>query len=185
MNKIKENKEVVIGILAISIILSLLLWVFIPVRKDIEVLYIGWKYTVDVEEFKTVEESGWSVPNGGRIKDSYRKLKDTEEYTDNKGVVHEEKIYATWYVYDIDRWKYKTTLVTTEYDRNPHYDNTYRLASNERYGRRKEIYYIKDINGDKYECDKELWDLMEKNGKIRVTKFRFGNKIIKSDIDAK
>ena len=70
---------------------------------------------------------------------------------------------------------------TTENDRNPHYDETYKLAENERFGKKSESYYILN-NGEEWECNKAIWDCAELGGTIEIRHFRFGKTILKMEV---
>jgi len=41
--------------------------IFIPKEKTLTVTGVEWKREIQVEEYRTVEESDWSVPAGGRV----------------------------------------------------------------------------------------------------------------------
>lgn len=180
------KKEIVIAISTGIIGVGSLALLAIPVKETIKVDYVGWKYSVEVEEFKTLEETGWTVPEGGRVKKSEKRFYKNEEINMGKDSNGKEMkvtrpVYKTYYTYDIDKWVYKTTLYTTANDRNPHYDVTYKLAENERFGKKSESYYILN-NGEEWECNKAIWDCAELGGTIEIKHFRFGKTILKMEV---
>lgn len=58
--------KVCIALLAVALIFGMI-YIFIPKERDITVTDVDWQRNVVVEEYRTIRESDWSVPTGGRI----------------------------------------------------------------------------------------------------------------------
>lgn len=117
----------------------LVIWVIYSIAtyrrtERFSVAHIGWETQIGVQQYQTVHEGDWSVPNGGRETDHYRKQRSTETYvsghrtrtikgtctttgsgknqrrscsadrTVTEAVYSTRPVYDTYYEYDIDRW---------------------------------------------------------------------------------
>lgn len=121
------------------IILVLFIWGIygIITYRQVEVAtvaHLGWDTQIDVLQYQTVHDGGWSVPSDGRETNHYRKQRSTETYvsgyrtvtkrgsctttgsgknqrrscspdtTVREAIYSTRPIYDTYYEYDIDRW---------------------------------------------------------------------------------
>lgn len=84
------------------------------------VVQLSWSRAIDIQSWRTVQESDWSVPSGGRQTNSYPAIHHYERYvsgsheecsTVNKRTTCETEldyssrpVYQTKYDYDIERW---------------------------------------------------------------------------------
>lgn len=71
------------GILAAVMVVMLLVALFTPKVMDVEVQDFSWNRGINVEELVTVEESGWSLPSGGRLKYQQQEIKGYEQVLDH------------------------------------------------------------------------------------------------------
>ncbi len=69
---------------------ALLAFLFWPVKEEIRVSGFSWARNITVEEEKTFDESGWSVPTDGRVYDERVELKEYVTVLD-----HYETVYET------------------------------------------------------------------------------------------
>ncbi len=225
-DKILRNKDTILKFLSISTIaiafIALLVFIFMPRVKSIEVQKTTWQYTVNIEDYKTYVEDGWSIPAGGReishetrirtyeqVLDHYETKTrtyteqvfdhyDTEYYYSDNGdgtftehstqtpvyrtetrtetyqepVYRSEPVYDTYYTYEIERWKYARSVVTTGNDKEPYYGEL-NLASNERKQNTVEKYsitgYVKEDEEIKtYSVSYEFWSQIEAGRTIIV-----------------
>ena len=54
----------------IPLILALIvgiIFLIIPKNEEITIKQFGWEYSIEIEKYQTVEESGWSLPAGARL----------------------------------------------------------------------------------------------------------------------
>lgn len=73
--KLKFNFLKYFGIgAAVLSFLFLILFFFIPKETTFEVTDIHWEYGIQVEEYRTVDESGWSLPSDGRLHYSQQEI---------------------------------------------------------------------------------------------------------------
>lgn len=56
---------------------------FFPYNKTVTVTGFSWERNIYLEEYKTVKESDWSVPTGGRIYDSKREIRSYKQVLDH------------------------------------------------------------------------------------------------------
>ena len=150
LSKIRGNKNMlkISGIIAaVFAVIGLLFFLFQPITKSETVVGFSWERTITIEEERTVEESDWYVPSGGRVYDerqeirSYKSVLDHYEtrtetksrqvfdhnesyttYSDNGNgtfteQVHENPVYRTEY--------YTETYEEPVYRQEPVYDTKY------------------------------------------------------------
>ena len=65
-------------LLIIAAAIALLFFLTRPAKADLTVKSMEWARSVTVEEMKTLQESGWSVPSGGRV---YDQKQEVQSYT--------------------------------------------------------------------------------------------------------
>lgn len=75
-------KNIGIGAAVIAFI-CLMLFFFVPKETTFELNDIYWKYGVAVEEYRTVDESGWSIPSGGRLHYSQEEIYTYQQVLDH------------------------------------------------------------------------------------------------------
>lgn len=188
------DRDTIIHISIVVIVLALFAFLLIPVHDTIAVNSFSWTYEMSIEEYKTVKDSGWYVPDGGRVYNSYRKEKETKtvtEYDSNgKAVTKEVKVYDIYYEYEIEKWRFKTNIITVGNDRNPYFKeyNFHRAnpdtisIGDERCGNTYQHHYVhgtdNDGNSKQYEIDETRWHELEIGGKIKISHFRFGDNVL-------
>lgn len=125
--KYKIGAGIICSIIFISICIHLYTY-----RKveNYTVASIGWNTQIDIQQYLTNHEGGWSIPYGGKETNHYTKQRGTTRYiagyksTTHKGscvgtgakkrcssdtttsepIYKTRAVYDTWYEYDIDRW---------------------------------------------------------------------------------
>lgn len=212
--------------LSAFVVLCLLINIFLPKERTLEVDDIYWTYTINIEELRTVEEDDWSIPPGGRelysrrevrryedvldhyktvqrsrqvitgyrTEYTYRDLGDgyyeevahqvpeygTEYYTEEEPVYRKEPVYDTKYYYEIDRWFYNRSVVTSEHDKDPYFGEP-NLAEKEREaGRIQKYSIVAHIQGEEdtreYDVDYANWSDLLPGQTIRA-RVHFGGHI--------
>lgn len=73
----------------------------------------------------------------------YETYYETETY--QEPVYRDEAVYRTKYYYEIDKWLYERSVITSGYDKNPYWGEA-NLASDERISNEIESYYIIGVN---------------------------------------
>lgn len=101
--------------------------VYGPKPQNITVQSFDWQQTVDIEELKTVEESDWNLPSGGRLIRQSEEIRtynqvvdhyETEEYEVSEQVIDHYETYTTEVdngdgTFDVE--EHREPVYTTEY----------------------------------------------------------------------
>ncbi len=137
------------------VIIGAVLWNFIPHNKTFHCNETSWKTVVEIEEFKTVNESDWSIPYGGR---------ETS---------HREEIHHYDKVLDHYRTVTKSKRVLDGYDTYTSYENngdgTYTEVEHskpryrtEHYTEEEPVYKDVPVYKTKYYYDIDKWTVVDK-----------------------
>ena len=81
-----KNKKILIGISAsiLSVLMVLgLLFVFLPKMKTVTVQSFSWERITEVQEYKTVQESNWTLPAGGRLQYTAEEIRSYNHVIDH------------------------------------------------------------------------------------------------------
>ena len=71
-----------IGALIIAFIVGMI-FLFMPKNVEGTIDGFEWNRSISVEEYKTVDESGWSLPSGGRLKYSQLEIRSYQQVIDH------------------------------------------------------------------------------------------------------
>ena len=69
--------------LAIFAVVWLMCFLFIPKEAEMTITDIAWEYQLQIEEYRTVEESGWTLPSGGRLQYSQSEIHHYQDVLDH------------------------------------------------------------------------------------------------------
>lgn len=121
------------GAVAVVAVIMLLVSIFTPKEYAAQVVDKSWNRSVTIQELRTLDESDWDVPYGGRVYDERQEIRDYDHVIDHyetveKKVSREEFDYYDYEYYDngdgtFDEEKipvYKT-VYDTEYEDVPVY----------------------------------------------------------------
>lgn len=73
-----------IGIIAlIALIIGSILFLAVPRTKTVTVNHKYWEYSIDIERYQTVDESGWSLPSDARLHESKSEIYTYERVLDH------------------------------------------------------------------------------------------------------
>lgn len=125
-----ENYCEIIFVVIAVILLLFGLW---PRTYIVTVDSVTWMSTVEISKLKTRNESGWSIPAGGRLRYSRREVR---KYDDD-----DEPVYDTRYYYEIDRWCHERDVIEQGTDKKTYYGIVV-FGENEREERRFMTYTI-------------------------------------------
>ena len=92
-NPSKVVMTIAIIVLALALLIPFIS-LFIPKEETLEITNFSWESTISIEEYKTVKESDWYLPSGGRLL-----------YT-NEEISHYDKVF--------DHYETKTKTVSKE-----------------------------------------------------------------------
>lgn len=121
-----DSKSILkLGGIAASIIafLSLIIFLFYPLKHEVSVNGFSWNRSITVEEERTVKENGWSVPSGGRVYDEREEFKEYIQVIDHYETVNETKTRQVLS-------HYETVSETKTRQVISHYETTYTYRDN-------------------------------------------------------
>lgn len=84
---VKNRKAAVI----VTVIIAVLSVMFFPYKKVVTVKSFAWERNISLEEYRTVQESDWNVPEGGRVYDEKTEIKSYVSVVDHYETVWETK----------------------------------------------------------------------------------------------
>lgn len=154
-----------------GLVLLLSLGLFFLLRTyevKVTVARFEWSRGVTVEQYQTVRQEGWSIPNGGREVSSRRKIRSTL-FIKAGNVTVPIHTWGDWYTYDLDTWVPIYVLTTEGVERSepePYWGQpTLRCANTpeigcERENGRTETYTVilRDEVGNEYSRQEEIED---------------------------
>lgn len=120
------------------LVLFLLFILFVPFKHEVVVSDFSWNRIVTVEEYKTVEEDGWSLPSGARLieaKEEYHSSKQVLDHYETKTRQASRMVqdgYDTYTTYEDNgngtfrSVEHKTPRYKTEYYTETYQDPVYR-----------------------------------------------------------
>lgn len=150
----------------VVITLGFMIFVNIPRDDTIEIQGISWKRQIDIEKLTTVNDSGWTLPLGARLKYTREEWHHNDHkivgydkkysYVDNgdgtsdkvyeeEPIYEDEPVYMTKYYYEIDKYVHSRYVETSGTDHEVYWGDV-SLGWHEREGRRSETYSVKALN---------------------------------------
>lgn len=121
------------GTVATIALILLLISIFTPKMYNAKVCDKSWNRSVTIQELRTVYESDWEVPLGGRIYDERQEIRDYDHVIDHYDVVEQEVPRKEFDHYDYEYYDngdgtfdeekipVYTTVYDTEYEEVPVY----------------------------------------------------------------
>ena len=88
---IRDNASKILIALAVIIAIVGIVYVFLPKEVDLTVDRLTWKREIRVEEYKTVRESDWYIPSGGRLVYTREEVKDHKPIYERQAVQKSER----------------------------------------------------------------------------------------------
>lgn len=132
---ISHSGVAVLVVLVACVLFGILFW---PHEEIITVNGFSWERNISIEEYRTVKESDWSVPSGGRVYDERTEIKTYVSVIDHYETVTELKTrqvidhYETSYTYvdngngTFTEQSHQTPVYTTETYTETHQEPVYR-----------------------------------------------------------
>lgn len=160
----------------VSAIIGGIVYLCKSVKEEITVNNKEWERSVEIEEFKEVEESSDTVPEGATVtKVTTKTIKETPDQIVKK---------LLCYTYTIKKWVHKETLIISDNTNSedykepifPDYEN---LGENERFNNRKESYHITDTNGNRWRIDYDKWAVLSVGERVTIKHSRISDYISK------
>ena len=90
--KKKRNwKKLLIGLGAAALVLILLIALLVPKTDTATISSKDWERSISIEEYQTVTESDWSVPEGGRLMEQHEEVYGYDHVLDHYETVEVQK----------------------------------------------------------------------------------------------
>ena len=159
-----------------SAIVGSIIYLCKSVKEEITVNNKEWERSVEIEEFKEVEETSDTVPEGATVtKVSTKTIKETPDQIVKK---------LLCYTYTIKKWVFKGAVIAASTTEAEHYDEPYfpeteELKENERFNNRKESYHITDTNGNRWRIDYDKWAVLSVGERVTIKHSRISDYISK------
>ena len=77
------NWTPIIVCILVAALIAGLVYLFIPKQHELTVTDIRWERHIDIQEYRTVNESDWSLPAGGRLQYTNREIHHYEDVFDH------------------------------------------------------------------------------------------------------
>lgn len=138
--KEKRRKKIITAAIIAGVLLlcAALLFVFLPRTKMISVEEVGWERNVEVEVYRTVSDSGWTLPSGAHDVTQRQEIQSYNQVLDHYETKTREKSrqvqdgYDVYYSYRdlgngyFEQVEHKTPRYRTEYYTETYQDPVYR-----------------------------------------------------------
>lgn len=182
-----KDKTTIIVLIAICVIVIIfgIIHLFTPKDYVLKPKMIGWCYTIQIQEYRQHEESGYSSPPSDAYDIRTSRRTRTRTVTDSDGKQHTETYHETYYEYKINRWDDSRTVVTHGLDKSPYWgeytliDHNGDLGS-ERVSAHIETYTVSGIISDEsselisIDVPKEVWELITLDDELNYKQRRVG-----------
>lgn len=128
----------------------MILWLCVPVTRSSEITGFTWERSIDIEEFRNVDESGWTLPEGANLHRtaseirSYRQVLDHYETKERRVAEQVLDGYDTQYV-DLGNGQFDTRQI-------PRYRTEYRTEYYQ-----EPVYRDEPVYDTKYYYDIDKW----------------------------
>lgn len=189
IEKLKDyDMKIIISCIIAIIITATILIEYNNTHKQFTVKQFSWETEIQIEEYKTCHEEGWSIPSGGRETDRERRVHHWDDYIDHydkdgEPVYESEPVYRTYYFYDIDRWVYSYSETDSDIGKKIRWKEYTLPEGNFREGKRIVTYMVDGrLNNGKrksYKCNEDIFKILEINGTFEIVTDILDKKIIK------
>lgn len=131
-------KQLIFGIAVLIPVIAVLVFLLWPVKEQISITGFGWERNISIEEEKTFNESGWTVPAGARVYDEKWEFKEYVTVIDHYETVYETRSRQVFSHYETDTYytdngngtftehTTQTPVYVTEYYEEPVQEPVYR-----------------------------------------------------------
>jgi len=80
---IEDSWTSILLMLSIVALIVGLVYIFIPKNQEITINSFNWERSIQIERYQTVDESGWSLPEGARLHNSKKEIYAYEQVLDH------------------------------------------------------------------------------------------------------
>ncbi|MCR5147170.1 MAG: hypothetical protein K6B70_07540 [Clostridia bacterium] len=151
---IVEHLRGIIVILAILAVIGTLIAIFRPREVKMDITDTSWTREIEIEEYKTVREDDWSIPEGGRLVETRREIYTYKQVLDHYETVTEQKSerYISGYRTVTEHVDLGNGYFDTRTHQEPVYDTRYYTVE-----RQEPVYRSEPVYKTKYYYDIERW----------------------------
>ena len=153
----------------------------------LDVHLIQWEYTIQIQEYQTFHESGWSSPPEG----AFNVRTEVRQHGTSKININDDDYitvprYDTWYEYDLNKWHNSRQIVTVGADKSPYWGE-YELrvlgegltVGSERVSAQIEAYSVSGTEGKNGELitltvSREIWERITTDDQLNYSQRKFG-----------
>ena len=98
-------RNILISILAVLLVVGIV-YLFSPKERYITITSFDWERNITVEEYRTIRESDWSVPTGGRVVYTQEEIHHYDHVLDHYETVMKSRTVITGSHYEtVTRWR--------------------------------------------------------------------------------
>ncbi len=134
VNKAIKKERLLKKLCIHSLIIAILLFIFVPVKRTATVTGFEWDQTVGVEEYKNVDESDWTLPKGANLHEKRQEIRTYKQVLDHyetrtRKVAHQVQDGYDTHYRDLGNGQYeevKTPRYKTEYETETYEEPVYR-----------------------------------------------------------
>lgn len=144
---------IIVSLVILTVVGSLIAF-FRPKEVIMDITDTRWMREIEVEEYKTVREDDWSIPEGGRLVYTNREIYKYEQILDHYETVTEQKSerYISGYRTVTEHVDLGNGYFDTRTHQEPVYDTRYYTVE-----RQKPVYRSEPVYKTKYYYDIERW----------------------------
>ena len=144
----------IISLVAILAIISSLICFLRPKEVTLDITDTNWTREIEIEEYKTVREDDWDIPEGGRLAYTRNEIYTYKQVLDHYETVSEQKSerYISGYKTVTEHVDLGNGYFDTRTHQEPIYDTRYYTVE-----KQKPVYRSEPVYKTKYYYDIERW----------------------------
>ncbi len=150
----KNTLKTILGILFFLLLISTVVYVLIPKPATLHITDMAWERSIDIEIYKTVRESDWSIPSGGRLAYSQREIRSYAQVLDHYETRYEQRSeqYISGYRTHTEYVDLGNGYFDTRTYQEPEYSTRYYTVQVQ-----EPVYRSEPVYDTKYYYDIERW----------------------------
>lgn len=151
---INFNPRIVLIVLLIIASLAGIIYLCMPKEIAMDITEVSWARSIDIEEYKTVREDDWFVPEGGRVVYTRQEIHHYDSVLDHYETITEQKseTYISGYTTVTDYIDLGNGYFDTRTHQEPEYSTRYYTET-----RQEPVYRDEPVYRTKYYYDIERW----------------------------
>lgn len=149
----QHSVPIIISFVVMALIGSLVYFLY-PREAKINITDTKWTREIEIEEYKTVRENGWSIPSGGRLAYTQQEICTYKQVLDHYETVNEQKSerYISGYKTVTEHVDLGNGYFETRTHQEPEYSTRYYTVQTQ-----KPVYKSEPVYKTKYYYDIDRW----------------------------